>query len=62
MRRLSFFLALALVLLCVASCGAKKEEATLSIVTTIIPQYDIARQITAGYDGVSLKMLLPAGS
>jgi len=51
-------------LLCVVSCSGspveKKNE--LTIVTTIFPPYDFARQIADGADGVKIEMLLPPGS
>lgn len=45
---------------CSGSPSEKKNE--LTIVTTIFPPYDFARQIADGADGVKIEMLLPPGS
>ena len=58
----------AILLLCfllnLVACGKGTipEEDELTIVTTIFPPYDFARQISRGAENVNLKMLLPPGS
>lgn len=49
--------------LSLASCAPEeKKSAKLTIVTTIFPPYDFAREIAGETTGVSIKMLLPPGS
>ena len=63
MKLTALILSICLSVICLASCGEiKHDDVSLNIVTTIFPQYDIVRQITKDFDGVSLKMLLPPGS
>ncbi|MBR6808059.1 MAG: zinc ABC transporter substrate-binding protein [Clostridia bacterium] len=52
------------IFLCIVSCSdtQSEDDAPLSVVTTIFPPYDIARNIAQGTDGVEITMLLPPGS
>ena len=63
MKKFALLLLSVLILLPFTSCAKNdSEEYTLKIVTTIFPQYDFARNIAEGADGVSVSMLLPPGS
>ena len=46
---------------CGSASGAGDKAATLSVVTTIFPEYDWIRELTAGVDGVELTLLLDNG-
>ncbi len=46
---------------CGGSSGNGEKTDKLSVVTTIFPEYDWVREITAGVDGVDLTMLLDNG-
>ena len=68
-RTLPIILMLALAASCLAGCGgtqstqnpaAPEEGATLSVVSTIFPGYDFAREIAGEH--ATVKMLLPPGS
>ncbi len=46
-----------------ASCSAPpKKQDKISVISSIFPSYDFARQITAGVDGVSVSMLIIPGT
>lgn len=55
---------LAAFLICTVSCsgGTAEEKPELTVVTTVFPPYDIAREISHGAHGIRIEMLLPPGS
>ena len=61
MKKIGFYILLAVTLIVVAGCGAKNGSEGVSIVCTAFPQYDFARQITDG-TGAELTMLIKPGS
>ena len=63
MRTVAAVLLLAF-LLCAVSCSDNSvtSEKSLSVVTTVFPPYDFARQISEGVSGIDITMLLPPGS
>ena len=61
MKKIGFYILLIVALLSLFGCGAEKTEDGVSIVCTAFPQYDFARQITAGTD-TSITMLIKPGS
>ena len=61
MKKIGFYILLIVALLSLFGCGAEKTEDGISIVCTAFPQYDFARQITAGTDR-SITMLIKPGS
>ena len=61
MKKIGFYILLIVALLSLFGCGAEKTEDGVSIVCTAFPQYDFARQITAGTD-TALTMLIKPGS
>ena len=66
MKRLILILLTAAMVLSLASCAVSDTETgedKLKIVTTIFPQYDFARAVSAGApESVEITMLLPPGS
>ncbi len=61
MKKIGFYILLAVMLMALAGCGVKNESAGVSIVCTAFPQYDFVRQITQGTDA-TLTMLIKPGS
>ena len=61
MKKIGFYILLAVTLIAMAGCGVKNESTGVSIVCTAFPQYDFARQITEG-TGAELTMLIKPGS
>ena len=61
MKKIGFYMLLAVTLIAMAGCGVKNESTGVSIVCTAFPQYDFARQITEG-TGAELTMLIKPGS
>ena len=64
MKRMLSILLAVLLLLPAAGCGAapqQSDDETITIVTTIFPEYDWLRQLTAGSEGVTVKLLIDTG-
>lgn len=62
MKRLSAFLIVIVMIFSLVSCALPPITAGISIISSIFPSYDFARQITKGVDGVSVSMLIIPGT
>ncbi len=61
MKKIGFYILLAVTMIAMAGCDAKNKPEGVSVVCTAFPQYDFARQITEGTDA-TLTMLIKPGS
>ena len=64
MKKLLSFILICSLCLCLTACGAQTQQAEddrLTIVATIFPEYDWLRNLTAGSDGVEVKLLIDKG-
>lgn len=64
MKRLFSILLICLLCLSMTACGTppeQTEDGTLTILTTIFPEYDWLRNLTAGSDGVKVELLIDKG-
>lgn len=64
MKKLLFLLLICALCLSVTACGGAPEQTndeTITVVTTIFPEYDWMRNLTAGSDAIELKLLIDKG-
>lgn len=64
MKRILSFILICCLCLSLAACGTapeQTEDGKLTIVTTIFPEYDWLRNLTAGSDGVEVQLLIDKG-
>ena len=63
MKRLIAFVLSVVLIFSLVSCSApQKKNSEISIISSIFPSYDFARQITKGVDSVSISMLIIPGT
>ena len=64
MKKLLFFILICSLCLSLTACGTEPQQAEdgkRTIVTTIFPEYDWLRNLTAGSDGVEVQLLIDKG-